>query len=162
MAENIIEPHGGEKTFTQAELDAIIGKRLAEERKKFPTEEEIAAYNAYKSAQQTDAEKLANLTTERNEAQTALKGAQAEVEKLKHERFLLGKSVPADDLDYFDFKISAMVTAEKTYEQAAEEFLKTRQPNVRIDMGGSLEGGKGANASSVMNSLIRAAANKKF
>lgn len=161
MAENPIipsnEPNSGEKLFTQAELDAILGKRLAEERAKYPSKEELDGYKAYKASQPTDNEKLNTLTKERDTAKTELATANAEVERLKHERFLLSKGVPADDLEYYDFKISKAVTPEKNYETAAEEFLKDKQQtSVRVDMGGGFGGGNvKTTPSSMMNDLIR-------
>lgn len=153
----IIEPNEGEKKFSQAELDAIIGRRLSEERKKFPTDEEMNAFNAWKSAQQSEAEKLASMTVERDTANNNLKEANAKLAKYEHEKFLLTKGVEADDLDYFDYKISKMVTDGKTYEAAAEEFLKDKKPSiVRVDSGAGFGGGRGApTASSLMNDIIR-------
>ena len=42
------------KTFTQEEVDAMIGKRLAKAMKGIPSEEEIAAYRAWREGQQTE------------------------------------------------------------------------------------------------------------
>lgn len=36
-----------EKTFTQAEVDALIAQRLARERKKYPGAEQLAAFAAW-------------------------------------------------------------------------------------------------------------------
>ena len=36
-----------EKTFTQAEVDELIGQALAEEREKYPGPEELAAFHAW-------------------------------------------------------------------------------------------------------------------
>lgn len=161
MAEINEQPEEGVKTFTQAEVDAIIGRRLAEERKKFPTAEEMAAYSAYKAAQETDADKLANITAERDTARQALQEAQAEAEKLRNEKVLLGKGVAEDDLEYFDFKIRKMVSTEKTYEQAAAEFIATQQNHVRVDMGGGLGGNNVPQTPAAQfNDLIRRAAKR--
>lgn len=154
---------GEEKKFTQADIDAIISKRLAEERKKYPSAEELAGYEAYKASRQTDAEKLNNMTAERDAANNKLTAAQEEVARLQHERFLLGKGVTEEDLEYADFKIRKAVTDSKTYEQAADEFLKGFQPKgaTRVDFGGNLGGGNAKQtASQQFNALIRAAARK--
>ena len=164
MAENdpiITEPGEGEKKFSQAELDNIISRRLSEERKKYPTQEELTAYQTWKASQQSEAEKLAAMTNERDTANSKLNEATAKIEKYEHEKYLLKKGVEADDLDYFDFKISKLVTDDKTYEQAAEEFLKDKKPagRVRMDTGAGLGGGAhGKTPSSMMNDLIRNAA----
>lgn len=153
-------PNPTPRTFTQAELDEILGRRLAEERKKFPTEAEMAAFREYQSNQQTTEQKL---TAERDTAQAALTSANAEVERLKHERILLGKGVAEDDLEYYDFKIKkAAESAGKTYEAAAEEFIQSRQQTPKFDTGGNLGGGKSApkSTNAMMNDLLRKAAKR--
>jgi len=46
-----------EKTFTQAELDSIVGKRIAKAMKGMPGEEELTAFRAWKERQQTEKER---------------------------------------------------------------------------------------------------------
>ena len=41
-----------ERTFTQAEVDALIASRLEEERAKYPGAEELAAFHAWQQAGQ--------------------------------------------------------------------------------------------------------------
>lgn len=150
-----------EKTFTQEELDSIISRRLSEEKRKYPTDEEMAGFRAWKDSQTTENEKLVNMTAERDTANQRLSEANAEVSRLKHERYLLGKGVSESDLEYYDFKISHAVTDTKSYEQAAEEFLKERPVNqsVKIDMSAGLTGGGSARTTSgMMNDIIRRAA----
>lgn len=152
--------NGGEKTFTQAEVDALIGKRIAKAMKGMPTEEELNAFRSWKESQQTEQDKWNNLTKERDTARNELSTAQAELEQLKRENYLTGKGVPADDLDYYVFKIGKLVTDSKTFEQAAEDFLKDNSPNkVRIDMTAPLDRRKPAatTANDAMNALIRGA-----
>lgn len=162
MAEDIIkdgEQEEAEKMFTQADLDALIGRRLAEERKKYPTADELNAFNAWKASQKTDADKLAAVTSERDSANNKYAEAQNEILKLKHERYLLDKGIPADDLDYYEFKISKNVTDAVTFEKAAEDFIKeNKRTGVRIDTAGPV-GGKGGKATPAeqMNALIRGA-----
>lgn len=147
-----------EKTFTQAEVDTLIGKRLAKAMKGMPSEEELSAYRVWKENQQTEKEKWDNLTKERDAGKAALTAAQAELEQLKREKMLLNKGVPADDVDYYTFKIGKLVSDGKTFEQAAEEFLKDSGPShVRIDMAAQLGGGDKATANDTMNALIRGA-----
>lgn len=149
-----------EKTFTQADVDTLIQKRLDRERKKYPSEEEMTAYRTWKASQETERDRWNALTGERDAAKTALATANAELEQLKREKFLTGKGVPADDLDYYVFKIGKLVTDSKTFEQAAEDFLKENAPNkVRVDMTAPLDRGKPAasTANDAMNALIRGA-----
>lgn len=149
-----------EKTFTQADVDALIKTRLDRERKKYPTEEEMNAYRTWKASQETEQDRWNTLTSERDMARTELSSANAELEQLKREKYLTAKGVPADDLDYYVFKIGKLVTDSKTFEQAAEDFLKDNAPNkVRVDMTAPLDRSKpaAATANDAMNALIRGA-----
>jgi len=152
-----------EKTFTQADVDAIVSKRLGEERRKYPSEDEMTEFRSWRDARNNDSEALKNVTAERDTANQRLSEATKEVSKLKHERYLLGKGVSESDLDYYDFKISQSVTDGTTYEQAAEAFLKERpaqQSSVKVDMSAGLAGGTTRTTSGMMNDLIRKAAKK--
>lgn len=151
MAEEVNNPNIEEKRFTQADVDALIGRRLAEERKKFPTAEELTAFNSWKAGQQTEADKLKAIETERDTARE-------EAEQLRHERYLLDKGVAVDDLDYYAFKIGKSVNEATTFEAAADAFLKetSKKSGVKMDTAGSL-GGKGGTPSTneTMNAWIR-------
>lgn len=144
-----------EKTFTQAEMDAAIQRRLDRERKKYPSEEELTAFKAWKDSQQTEQERWNTLTGERDTALTELAAAQAELEQLKREKFLIGKGVPADDLDYYVFKIGKLVTDTTDFETAAEAYIKERMPKepeaptgrMRVEFGAPLGGGSPAQVS---------------
>lgn len=149
-----------EKTFTQADVDTLIQKRLDRERKKYPTDEEIAAFRSWKDSQQTEQDRWNNLTNERDEARSALTAAQAELEQMKREKYLTSKGVSDDDLDYYTFKIGKLVSDTVTFEQAAEQFFKDNAPSkVRVDMTAPLDRGKPAatTANDAMNALIRGA-----
>lgn len=147
------------KTFTQEEVDALIGKRIAKAMKGMPDEAELTAFRTWKESQQTEQDRWNNLTKERDTANTQLAVARAELEQFKREKLLLSKGVPADDVDYYSFKIGKMVTETKTFEQAAEEFMQENKPkSVRVDMSAQLGGGKQQpTANDAMNALIRGA-----
>lgn len=150
-----------EKTFTQAEVDTIVAKRLAKAQKGMPGDEELTAFRAWKDSQQTEQQKWDALKMERDTAKTELTAAQAKIEQYEREKVLLGKGVSADDVDYYAFKIGKLVTEGKTFEQAAAEYFANNQPKgtVRVDLGGSLQqGGRAqATANDTMNALIRGA-----
>lgn len=134
-----------EKTFTQAELDSIVGKRLAKAMKGMPAEEELTAFRAWKENQQTEQEKQEARVRELSEAKTALTAAQAELEQYRREKLLLGKGVPAGDVDYYAFKIGKLVTDTVDFEKAAEGYLKEHTPPkeqgvMRVDLGAPLGG----------------------
>lgn len=149
-----------EKTFTQAELDSIVGKRIAKAMKGMPGEEELTAFRAWKESQQTEREKQEQRDKELAESKTALAEAQAKVEQFEHEKILLSKGVPADDVDYYAFKIGKLVTDTTDFEKAADAYLKDNPPagTVKVDLAAPLGGGQPAKtANETMNSLIRGA-----
>lgn len=139
-----------EKTFTQAEVDAMIGKRLAKAMKGMPGEEELTAFRAWKESQQTEQEKWDAVSRERDEAKSQLTQAQTELEQLRRERLLLAQGVSQEDVDYYAYKIGKLVSETVDFEKAAEQFLKERTPQdpakpaggVRVDFGAPLGGGK--------------------
>ena len=56
-----------EKTFTQADVDKMIQSRLDRERKKMPSEDELAAFRTWKDSQQTEQDRMNNITKERED-----------------------------------------------------------------------------------------------
>lgn len=166
MEEPITQPTGQnpvaqepEKTFTQAEVDTLISRRLARAMKGMPEEEELSAFRTWKENQNTERDTITAITKERDESKTALKAAQAELEQYKREKMLIGMGVPADDVDYYAYKIGKLVSKEKTFEQAADEYLqKSASSKVRVDMSAQLSGTrKEPTANDAMNALIRGA-----
>ena len=149
-----------EKTFTQAEVDSAVGKAIARIKKGIPGEEELTAFRAWKESQQTGKEKWDTLTKERDESRASLAEARAKVEQFEREKFLLGKGVPAEDVDYYAFKIGKQVTDTVDFQKAAEIYLKDNPPagTVTVDLSAPLGGGRHQKTESeMMNSLIRGA-----
>lgn len=99
--------------------------------------------------------------------QQDLENSRNEVQQMKNEKFLSGKGVKADDLDYVTYKVSKMVDDKTTFEKAAEKFLKE---NPRFAGGGSYRiadsstgnasNGSGGNMNVSINDRIRAAARR--
>lgn len=94
------EPAAPEKTFTQAQVDAMIGERLSRERAKY------ADFDALKEkAEKWDAEQAANMT-DLQKAQEEAKNLQAQLDQLKQADVVRGirakvaaeTGVPADIL----------------------------------------------------------------
>lgn len=134
-----------EKTFTQAELDTIVARRLAKAQKGMPDEAELTAFRAWKDSQQTEQQKWDALTQERDTAKTDLAAALAKVEQYERERYLLSKGVPAEDVDYYAYKAGKLVNDSVSFEQAADSIIQTRNPQpqtTRVDFGAPLNGGK--------------------
>lgn len=147
-----------EKTFTQAELDSIVGKRIAKAMKGMPAEDELTAFRAWKESQQTEKERWNSLTKERDESKTALAAVHEELEQYKREKFLIGKGVNPEDVDYFAFKIGKLVTDTVDFEKAAEQFLEKEKPSrtMRVDFSAPVGSGKqNLTPSEQMNNIFR-------
>lgn len=148
------------KTFTQEEVDAIVGRKLAKATKGMPNEEELKAFRTWQESQKTEQERWENLNKENEANKAALAQAQAEIEQNRREKFLISKGVSSDDVDYYSYKIGKMVTDELTFEKATEKFLSDKKPvaTMRVDFSAPVGGGSAPNnANETMNALIRGA-----
>lgn len=158
------EPTAGqpERTFTQAEVDAIIQTRLDRERKNLPSKDELSAFRSWKATQQTEEEKLQNIIKERDANAVALREANAKAEQYERERLLLSKGVPLEDVDYYAFKIGKLVTETQDFAKSVELYFKDNaQQRARVDITGGMNGKsteKTTNQS--MNDLIRGIRNR--
>ncbi|MBR5285401.1 MAG: hypothetical protein IKU30_00740 [Clostridia bacterium] len=165
--ENNNDPAPAERTFTQAEVDSIVARRLAKAQKGMPDEAELTAFRSWKSDQQTEQQRIATLLKERDAAQSDLSAALAKAEQLERERYLLSKGVSADDVDYIAFKAGKLVNDTTTFEQAAETVIKARtsqesKDSARVDLGAPLFGrAQTPQPNDAMNALIRRARNGK-
>lgn len=155
-----------EKTYTQSEVNDIIAHRLAREAKKYPSKDEMAEYRRWRAANESEGDRLSALTRERDEAAQKLRSAEKELDDLKHEKYLIGLGVPAEDADYYAYRIGQAVTDQVSFEMAAKDYLKAHPPQkqtgaretVRVDTAAPTGGGSSAGtANETMNSLIRRA-----
>ena len=146
-----------EKTFTQADVDKMIQSRLDRERKKYPSEEEITAYRTWKDGQQTEQERQAKRDKELADSKSALTAAQAEIEQMKRDKYVLSKGLTGDDAEFIAFKALKMVDDKTTFEQAVDKLTENRQ-KVKFDWTAPAGNGEKPNATNAaMNSLIRGA-----
>ena len=145
------------KTFTQADVDKLIQSRLERERKKYPSEEEITAYRTWKDGQQTEQERQAKRDKELADSKSALTAAQAEIEQMKRDKYVLSKGLTGDDAEFVAFKALKMVDDKTTFEQAVDKLTENRQ-KVTFDWTAPAGGGeKKSETNAAMNSLIRSA-----
>lgn len=145
------------KTFTQEEVDAMIGKRLAKAMKGIPSEEEITAYRTWKDSQQTEQERQAKQAKDLADSKAALTASQAEVEQLKRDKYVLGKGLTGEDAEFIAFKALKMVDDKTTFEQAVDKLTEKRQ-KVKFDWTAPAGGGeKKTDINAAMNDLIRGA-----
>ena len=145
------------KTFTQEEVDAMIGKRLAKAMKGIPSEEEITAYRTWKDSQQTEQERQAKQAKDLADSKAALTALQAEAEQLKRDKYVLSKGLTGEDAEFIAFKAMKMVNDKTTFEQAVDELTANRK-KATFDWTAPAGGGtKEVNMNSTMNALIRGA-----
>ena len=145
-----------ETTFTQAQVDTLIQKRLERERKKFPTEEEMSAFRAWQTNHQDNQNTIAAITQEKNTVSAQLAQAQAEIEQMKREKYIASKGLAGDEAEFIAYKAAKMVTDTMTFDAAVDELVKDRKPT--FDWTGSVGGSNKTNTlNGTMNALIRGA-----
>lgn len=145
------------KTFTQEEVDAMIGKRLAKAMKGMPSDDELTAYRTWKDSQQTEQERQAKREKEFADNKSALTAAQAEIEQMKRDKYVFSKGLTGEEAEFIAFKALKMVDDKTTFEQAVDKLTENRQ-KVRIDWAAPAGGGeKKIDVNAAMNSLIRSA-----
>ncbi len=146
-----------EKTFTQAEVDSIVGKRLAKAMKGMPSEEELTAYRTWQAGQAGEKERWEKLTGERNTLAGKLTAAEAERDKAKQQLYLAQKGLTGDEAEFIAFKAGRMVDDKTTFEQAVDALTADRKKTT-FDWTAPLGGDdKKRTANDAMNALIRGA-----
>lgn len=106
-----------EKTFTQADLDKIVGERLKREKSKMPEKTELEAFKEWKKSQQTEQEKLAE---ERKEFETV----KQEISRLKNEKEVLKSGIDSKYADFITFEVSKM---DGDFADNLNQFVKDNQ-----------------------------------
>lgn len=98
MAETVNQEATEEKTFTQAELDQIVGERLARERAKYSDyealKEKAGRLDAFEESQKTELQKANERASAAEAELAALK--KAEEIRAMHERIAKETGVPVD------------------------------------------------------------------
>ena len=90
---------------------------------------------------------------------TELASVRGQVARLEHERYLLSRGVPEEDLDYYAFKIEHMEGAKSDFAKAAKEYLKAHPVRrTAVSSGADLGAGsarKPTTSNEMMNQLLR-------
>ena len=98
-------------------------------------------------------------TEELEQLRADLETARGQVTRLEHERYLLARGVPEEDVDYYTFKIERMEGAQDDFKKAAKDYLKAHPiRRATVSSGADLSGSrrsKAQTASELMNSLLR-------
>ena len=88
-----------------------------------------------------------------------LESVRGQLARMEHERYLLSRGVPEEDLDYYAFKIEHMDSAGADFRKAAKEYLKAHPVrHATVSSGAALGAGsarKAATSSELMNQLLR-------
>ena len=104
------------------------------------------------AGEREESEELENLREE-------LERVRGELTRLEHERFLLSRGVPEEDVDYYSFKIGKLAGAKDDFAKAAKEFLKAHPvKRASVSSGaelGSVGGRRPETSSELMNQLLR-------
>ena len=91
-----------EKTFTQKEVNDIVEKRLAKERKGIPSKEEMENYNKWKESQKTQQDKYDELVKKDGEKDNTISTLQRENEILR------AGITDSDDVEFILYKVGKM------------------------------------------------------
>ena len=102
------------KTFTQEQVNQMIQERLAKEKKKYPSQEELKEFTTWKESQKTETEKYQELLNEN----TSLKNKVKEYEEISQVR---NSGV---DSKYEKFVYSEVKDLEGSIEDNLKEYLK--------------------------------------
>lgn len=141
------------KTFTQEEVDAMIGKRLAKAMKGLPSEDELNAFRTWKGDRDADQRREA----EHERTRAALATAQSELEQLRRDKYVLAKGLTGDEAEFIAYKAAKLVDDKTTFEQAVDQLTENRQ-KVTFDWTAQAGGNsKEETVNAAMNSLIRGA-----
>ena len=155
-------PTTEEKKFSQAEVDDLISKRLARERKKYPTDEELADWRNWKETRQQGEEASAKAARELNDYKTKYDHAIRELEQARNEMYLLAKGVPGEDVDYYAYKISKLTNEEITFEQAAQKYLEEKHiGGMKVSTGVQVTGSAAKSENDVINDALRKMTGRK-
>lgn len=114
-------PEPAEKTFTQAELDKIVTERVAREKAKFPTKEELAEYKKWRDENKTAEEKTAEEIKAANAAKTAAEQRAADFEA---KYTAMNKGVKSEAVEDVIALARVKVSDNVTLEQAIDEVIK--------------------------------------
>lgn len=154
----VVEDPTPERTFTQAEVDALVSRRLARAMKGMPSEEELANFRTWQNDQQTHRTTIETLTTERDTARGRVTALETELSQVKQANYVQSKGFSGDDAEFVIFKAAKMVDDKTTFEQAVDKIAEDRKQKPSFDWSAPVgEGTKENTASSVMNALIRGA-----
>lgn len=167
------QPQEG-RTFTQEEVNAIMAKEKGQGERsvlkmfglkdKDEAQEFAQKIKLWQESQQSEADKIKALQSEKEGIETSYKQAVSELNGLKAEKYLLSQGVSSADTEFVAFKVGKLINEDTDFEKAVEAFKKENprffvkeQDGVRVDFGASHQGTPPSGASGTMNSILRKA-----
>ncbi len=137
---------GAEKTFTQAEVDNIVGERLNREKAKYPSKEELADYRNWKQARET------GINNDLAKANNDLKTTKVELALYK-------SKAKGEFVEFLVSKISAMdgdfTKNTETFKAENPQYFETELKK-RVASSPKLGGGTaGISTNEAMNNVLR-------
>lgn len=108
-----------EKTFTQAELNVIIQDRLAAERKKMPSKDELQAFKAWQAEQKKDEP----VNEEAEAARRELAATRAELTRLQNRDTVIKSGVQPSYADFVAYETAKLIDDETDFEAALQTYL---------------------------------------
>lgn len=113
------------KTFTQEEVNELLGKEKSRLKKGMPSKEELDAFNEWKESQKTEQEK-------QQENLNKISNLEKDKTALYQENLILKKGVKPEDVDYIQFKVAKM---DGDFEENLDSYLadnsKFTKPEVK-------------------------------
>lgn len=134
----------------KSEFDRRVTKALSTVQAKLDSE--VRRNSTMKSAEDYSA-----LEAERDESRTALTAAQAELEQLKREKYVLSKGLSGEEAEFIAFKAGKMVDDKTTFEQAVDALTADRKKTTFDWTAPVGSGSTKTGENDVMNALIRGA-----
>lgn len=152
--------NGGEATFTQAQVDALISKEkaraVAKATKGMPDAEELNSFREWRENQKTEAEKLQTAIKDRDAAASRVAELEKELEGMKRVQYLASKGLNGEEAEFISFKAEKLVSDKTTFESAVDTILAGRKDKATFSWSAPLGGGEvKPNVNDTMNALIR-------
>ncbi len=116
------DPKPPEKTFTQAELDFIVGERLKRAKEGAPTKEEMTAFKAWQESQKNDQQKQAELLDAEKKRADAATAQLLQLQQMESVRKL---GVDESFIGYVHYEATQQSAAKNiTFDEALTSFIK--------------------------------------
>lgn len=149
-----------EKMYTQAEMDAAIEKRLARERRKYPSADELERYRSWQASSQAEGSELAAITAERDQLRADADSAKQALETMRRERYLMGKGLSEEQAEFAAWKLSGSLKDGEDFAKAADAYVEAHvpgKPGVAVSFGSLSGESPPKTGNDAINAAIRSA-----